>query len=118
MWAARFFKTRTLAKEAVSGGKVHVGGQRIKAAKTVSPGDTLCIRQGWDEKEIIIQALSNQRRPAVEAQLLYWETKASLLKRTSAAEARKATGASPSPAKRPDKVERKALKQLREHLKT
>ena len=117
LWAARFFKTRTLAKEAVNSGKVRLGGRRVKASQTVSKGDALSIRQGWDEREIIVQALNDQRRPAKEARMLFCETETSLAKQSSAEEIRKAD-ASPSPAKRPDKVHRKALRQLHKQFTT
>lgn len=89
LWAARFFKTRSLAKQAIDGGKVHLGGQRVKASKEIEVGLTLLIRQGWDEKEIIVIGLSEQRRGAAEAALLYEETQDSIKKRAVKAEQRK-----------------------------
>ncbi|VUD67528.1 Heat shock protein 15 [Thalassocella blandensis] len=94
LWAARFFKTRSIAKNAVEGGKVHLQGKRIKASKDLEVGMLLTIRQGWDEKEICILALAEQRRGAKEAVLLYEETAASIEKRKLHAEQRKALGAS------------------------
>src|SRR5690606_28965388 len=64
LWAARFFKTRALAKDAIEGGKVHYEGQRCKVSKTPELGAKLTIRQGFDEKTVIIKALSGQRRGA------------------------------------------------------
>ena len=58
LWAARFFKTRSLAKAAIEGGKVHLGGQRVKVSKEISVGDTLQIRQGWDERIVVVQGLA------------------------------------------------------------
>ncbi len=81
LWAARFFKTRNLAKQAIEGGKVHCNGQRIKASKEVCVDQLLTIRAGWDEKEVLISALSDQRRGAPEAALLYQETEKSIAKR-------------------------------------
>ena len=81
LWAARFFKTRNLAKQAIEGGKVHCNGQRVKASREVTTHMTLTIRQGWDEKEIDILKLSDKRRGAPEAALLYQETAASIAKR-------------------------------------
>jgi ribosome-associated heat shock protein Hsp15 len=78
LWAARFFKTRSLAKAAVEGGKVQVAGQRVKVAKEISVGEQIQLRQGFDERIVVVQALSNQRRGAPEAQLLYQETVESL----------------------------------------
>jgi len=81
LWAARFFKTRSRAAEAVSGGKVHLNGARVKAAKPVRAGDTLSIRQGPYESTVIVLGLSAQRRPAREVALLYEETEASRAER-------------------------------------
>ena len=92
LWAARFFKTRSLAKAAIEGGKVHLGGQRVKVSREISVGDTLQIRRGWDELVVVVEALSDQRRGAPEAQKLYRETHASIEKRESEAAARKAAG--------------------------
>jgi ribosomal 50S subunit-recycling heat shock protein len=58
LWAARFFKTRSLAKAAIEGGKVQLDGQRIKVSREISVGDQLRIRQGWDERDVIVEALS------------------------------------------------------------
>ena len=60
LWAARFYKTRTLAKTAIEGGKVQLAGQRVKVSREVSPGDILRIRQGWDEREVTVLATSEQ----------------------------------------------------------
>ena len=115
LWAARFFKTRALAKAAIEGGKVHLGGQRVKVSKEVAVGDTLQIRQGWDEKVIVIAALSAQRRGASEAQLLYEETKESIEKRESEAAARKAAGGMiDRPAGRPTKKQRRQIHRFKE----
>ena len=66
LWAARFFKTRSLAKQAIEGGKVHFAGQRVKVSKEISVGDLLSIRQGFDAREVTVCALSDQRRGAPE----------------------------------------------------
>ena len=110
LWAARFYKTRTLAKEMIDGGKVHYNGQRSKPNKIVEVGATLKIRQGSDEKEIVVLALSTQRRGTPEAQLLYRETEQSLANREKLAMARKMNALSmPHPDRRPDKKERRDL---------
>ena len=110
LWAARFYKTRTLAKEMIDGGKVHYNGQRSKPKKIVEVGATLKVRQGSDEKEIVVLALSTQRRGAPEAQLLYRETEQSLVNREKLAMARKMNALSmPHPDRRPDKKERRDL---------
>jgi ribosome-associated heat shock protein Hsp15 len=81
LWAARFFKTRKLAIEAISGGKVHVNNQRAKPGKEVKPGTQLSITKDTYRWDITITALSSQRRPAKEAVLLYEETAESHAKR-------------------------------------
>ncbi len=115
LWAARFFKTRSLAKAAIEGGKVHLGGQRVKVSREISVGDELQIRQGWDEKVVIVQALSDQRRGAPEAQLLYRETEASRERREAEAAARKAAGGMVDrPARRPTKKQRRQIHRFKE----
>jgi ribosome-associated heat shock protein Hsp15 len=116
LWAARFFKTRTLAKTAIEGGKVQLEGQRIKVSREISPGDRLRIRQGWDEREVVVKATSEQRRSAPIAQTLYEETEQSVSRRTRAAEARKAAGSLARPSQKPGKHERKALERLRKQF--
>lgn len=116
LWAARFFKTRSLAKAAIEGGKVQLAGQRVKVAREISIGDQLRIRQGYDERDVTVIALSDQRGPAKIAQTLYEETQASIDRRQRAAEARKAAGAMARPTQRPGKHERKALEKLRKQF--
>ena len=116
MWAARFFKTRSLAKTAIEGGKVLLAGQKVKVSREVAPGDMLRIRQGWDEREVKVIATSEQRRAAPIAQTLYEETEASIERRARAAEARKAAGTLARPSQRPGKHERKALERLRKQF--
>ena len=90
LWAARFFKTRSLAKDAIEGGKVHCEGQRVKVSKEAKVGMELTIKQGFEDKTVVITALSEVRRGAPEAQLLYNETAESLAKRLHLNEQRKA----------------------------
>ena len=116
LWAARFFKTRSLAKTAIEGGKVQIDGQKVKVSREVAPGDMLRIRQGWDEREVKVIATSEQRRAAPIAQTLYEETEASIERRARAAEARKAAGTLARPSQRPGKHERKALERLRKQF--
>ena len=115
LWAARFFKTRSLAKAAIEGGKVHLEGQRIKVSKELCVGDRLSIRQGWDEKEVVVVALSTDRRSAQIAQTLYEETPKSIEKRQREQAARKAAGSMARPDHRPDKYARRQLNRLRRH---
>ncbi|MEK9988522.1 MAG: S4 domain-containing protein [Halieaceae bacterium] len=116
LWAARFFKTRTLAKTAIEGGKVQIDGQRVKVSREIAPGDVLRVRQGWDEREVVVAAVSDQRRAAPIAQTLYEETQESIERRSRAAEARKAAGAISRPTQKPGKHERKALERLRKQF--
>lgn len=108
LWAARFYKTRTIAKEMIDGGKVHYNGQRTKPNKTVEVGALIKLRQGNEEKEIKVTALSIQRRGATMAQLLYEETAESVVKREQFALARKMNTA-PHPDHKPNKKERRDL---------
>ncbi len=110
LWAARFYKTRALARDMIEGGKVHYNGQRSKPSKLVESGAELTLRQGNDERTVIIAAISDQRRPASEAQLMYSETAASIEKREKTALARKMNALTmPHPDRRPDKKERRDL---------
>ncbi|HEY3432913.1 MAG TPA: S4 domain-containing protein [Rhodocyclaceae bacterium] len=114
LWAARFYKTRSLASDAVDGGKVKLGGANVKPAKDVKPGDRLHIRAGEQEYEVIVVALNEQRRPAPEARLLYEETAESLEKRAKEAELRKLA---PVPGEdqrgRPTKRDRRQMSRFR-----
>lgn len=85
LWAARFYKTRALAREMVDGGKVHYNGQRSKPSKIVELNATLTLRQGNDERTVVIKAITEQRRPASEAVTLYEETPESVEKRENGA---------------------------------
>ena len=115
LWAARFFKTHSLAKTAIEGGKVQLDGQRIKVSKEITVGDRLLIRQGWDLQEVIVDALSDQRRGAPEARQLYTETEASVARRESETEARKAAGGMiERPLHRPTKKQRRQIHRFKE----
>lgn len=115
LWAARFYKTRGIAKQMIEGGKVHYEGQRAKCSKAVEVGATLQIRQGWDERIIVVKALSEQRRGAAEAQALYEETADSLARREERAAQRKAMkGSELSPKQKPDKRSRRQLLEVKE----
>lgn len=110
LWAARFFKTRALAREMIEGGKVHYNGQRAKPSKMVELNAVLVLRQGNDERTVIVKSINDQRRPASEAVLLYEETAESIDKREKLAQARKLNALSmPHPDRRPDKKERRDL---------
>ncbi|MGX9376594.1 ribosome-associated heat shock protein Hsp15 [Pantoea ananatis] len=110
LWAARFYKTRSIAREMIEGGKVHYNGQRSKPSKLVERDAELTLRQGNEERTVVIAEISEQRRPASEAQLLYRETEASIEKREKVALARKMNALTmPHPDRRPDKKERRDL---------
>jgi ribosome-associated heat shock protein Hsp15 len=89
LWAARFFKTRTMATDAVDGGKVKLNGERIKPARAVKLGDRLDIDNGATEWEVVVEGLSEVRRSAPLAQALYRETEESVKRREEAAEQRR-----------------------------
>ena len=91
LWAGRFFKTRSLASDAVSGGRVKLNGAAAKPAREVKPGDRLEIHNGDTRWEVIIQALSEKRGPAPEARLLYEETAESIAAREAEQQRRKFT---------------------------
>ena len=113
LWAARFFKTRALASAAVSGGKVHLRGQRIKPARFVKVGDCYSIRRGFEVFEIIVTDLSASRGPAASAQQLYRETEASAERRLIEAEKRKlAMMQRPQTEGRPDKKQRRKIRRF------
>ena len=110
LWAARIYKTRALAREMIEGGKVHYNGQRSKPGKVVELNATLMLRQGNDERTIVVKGITEQRRPASEAVALYEETAESIEKREKVALARKMNALTmPHPDRRPDKKERRDL---------
>ena len=113
LWAARFFKTRALAKAAIEGGKVHCRGERCKPSKEPKLGEELVIRAGYDERTVVIRALSAVRKGAPEAQLLYEETPDSLARREHAAAMRKAGSLGLETDGKPSKKQRRALQRFR-----
>jgi ribosome-associated heat shock protein Hsp15 len=117
LWAARFFKTRAIAKQMIDGGKVFYNGQRTKSGKSVVIGDSIKIRQGFDEKEVEVIALADKRRDATFAQTLYIETTQSIETREKNSLARK-QGILLSPASdtKPDKKQRRKLREFKERI--
>jgi len=117
LWAARFYRTRAIAKQMIDGGKVFYNGQRTKSGKAVSIGDIIKMRQGFDEKEVTVIALADKRRDASFAQTLYQENKTSLENRERNALARK-QGILLSPASdtKPDKKQRRKLREFKERI--
>lgn len=115
LWAARFFKTRSLAKQAIEGGKVHYNGQRVKTSKNMELDAELCIRCGWDEKTVTVIKLSDQRRNAAEASTLYNETEASLLLREQRAIERKVANLEmPNHVSKPNKKQRRQIHRFKQ----
>ncbi len=113
LWAARFFKTRSLAAKAVNGGKVHLNGARTKAARAVKVGDDLFITRGGVEFKVKVLGLSLYRRPAVEARLLYEEYEESIKAREENRELRRMFNAGfSSPSKKPGKRDRRKIKEF------
>ena len=111
LWAARFYKTRTLACESIDSGRVRVNEQLVKPARAIAPGDRVAMRIEQIEREVVVQALSQQRGPAPVAQKLYEETAGSVDKRMKAQEQRRLA---PEPALaiehgRPTKRDRRDL---------
>jgi ribosome-associated heat shock protein Hsp15 len=110
LWVARFFKTRSLAAEAISGGKVHLNGERVKPSRSTKAGDYLQITRGQFEFNISVVALNKNRRPANEAQLLYNESEESIEKRKLLAQSLKMLNANrPHSEKRPSKKQRRQI---------
>lgn len=109
LWAARFFKTRALAKNAIENGKVQVDGQKPKPSRMLETGVTLTIRQGYDEKIVEVIALSDQRRGAPQAQALYRETEASITAREKITAERKALNSTLPQHEKPNKKQRRQI---------
>jgi len=110
LWAARFFKTRRQAVEAINGGKVQVNGQRTKPGKTIQAGTHLVIHKGSLQWDLVVRGISRQRRPASEAVLLYEESEESRLHRQALVRERRERGASaPEASGRPNKRERRMI---------
>jgi ribosome-associated heat shock protein Hsp15 len=108
LWAARFFKTRSIAKNAIEGGKVHHNGERVKVSREVRVGMELTIQQGIEKKSVLVKALSDVRGPAPAAQLLYEETEVSIARRELLASQRKLHNLA-RPEHRPSKKDRRDI---------
>ena len=114
LWAARFFKTRGLATEAIRGGHIHLNASRPKASRAIQPGDEIRIRKSQQEWVVMVRALSEQRRPASEAVLLYEETAQSRDRRRQQQENNRllSSAAAPTFNRRPDKCDRCRIRRL------
>jgi ribosome-associated heat shock protein Hsp15 len=113
LWAARFFKTRSLARQAVDNGKVEIGGQRAKPARSVRVGDAMRVVRGEEAFEIEVRALSDRRGPASAAQALYLESESSRMRRETERATRAAERAGyQAPDAKPDKRARRLIRAL------
>jgi len=113
LWAARFFKTRSISKSAIEGGKVHHNGERVKVSKEVRVGMELTIQQGFDRKTVVIKALSGIRGAAPIAQQLYEETEVSVARRELIATQRKLHNLA-RPEYRPSKKDRRQISKFKQ----
>ncbi|MET0986148.1 MAG: S4 domain-containing protein [Steroidobacteraceae bacterium] len=111
LWCVRFFKSRSQATQAVTGGLVHVGGERVKPSRAVHIGDTLSITRGDQRWVVIVQSIPQRRGPAPEARSHYVETPQSVAARERKQE--QARLRAPAPEGRPDKHERRELRNLK-----
>ena len=113
LWAARFFKTRSIAKDAIEGGKVHLNGERVKVSKEIRIGMELTIRQGFEQKTVQIKALSAVRGGAPIAQQLYEETEVSIARRELLSSQRKLHNLA-RPEHRPSKKDRRDINRFKQ----
>jgi ribosome-associated heat shock protein Hsp15 len=114
LFAVRLFKSRSLAAAAVSGGKVHLNGERVKPAHSVRPGDRVSLMRGAVDFDCEVTALPGRRGPAREAILCYRESPESIARRAAFAERMRLSAAfAPRPEGRPEKHERHALRRIR-----
>jgi ribosome-associated heat shock protein Hsp15 len=111
LWCTRFFKSRSQATQAVNGGLVHVGAERVKASRAVHVGDHITITRDDQRWEVVVQGIPERRGPAAEARLYYLETPESIAAREQKSAQARLRG--PSPSGRPDKHERRELRNLR-----
>ena len=117
LWAARFYRTRAIAKQMIDGGKVFYNGQRTKSGKAVVIGDVIKVRQGFEEKEVVVIAIADKRRDASFAHTLYKESEISVETREKNALARKqGILLSPASDSKPDKKQRRKLREFKERI--
>ena len=114
LWAARIYKTRSLAKTAIKGGKVHLNGNRTKAAKEVAVGDTLTVSRGETAQTVVVTAIAERRGSATVAATLYAETEESINRREAIrADRRMQRAGLTVPPRRPDKKQRRRLREMK-----
>lgn len=119
LWAARFYKTRSLARQMVEGGKVEYNGARAKPSRSVETGATIRLLQGFSRREIIVKGISDVRGPATVAATLYEETAESIARREEEARLNKmAALINPHPDTRPNKKERRELESIRQIMES
>ncbi len=117
LWAARFYKTRAIAKQMIDGGKVFYNGQRAKSSKAVAIGDFIKVRQGFDEKEVEVIALADKRRDATFAQTLFKETAKSIeIRKKNSLARQQGILLSPASDTKPDKKQRRKLREFKERI--
>lgn len=114
LWAARFYKTRSLAKTSLENGKVKIDGQKVKPSRSIEIGEKIHIKQGDIDRVIVVSGLSEQRRGAPEAQKLYQETQESIQRREKLSAERKAFFASTPQSVKPTKKQRRQIHQFLE----
>ena len=114
LWAARFYKTRSIAKQAIEGGKVRCENNRAKPSKEIEIRMEISLRQGFDEKTVVVRALSDRRRGAPGAQLLYAETQASIAERQRLADQRKTQPSLWPSATKPNKKQRRLIHKFKQ----
>lgn len=113
LWCTRFFKSRSLATAAVQGGHVHVNGERVKPSRLVYVQDRIRITRDEHRIEVIVRGMPARRGPAPEAQQHYEETAESIAARETRRELARLSAPAPAPQRRPDKHERRALRELK-----
>ena len=115
LWAARFYKTRSLASQAIDGGKVHVNGERAKSSRTIKIGDCSSVSRDQLKMDVVIRGLNMQRRSATEAQQLYEETVESIARREQIKEVNKLLdNMMTQPARKPGKKDRRQIAKFRD----
>jgi len=113
LWAARFYKTRSLAAKAINGGHVHVNGSRVKPARTIQLGDELRITKGAYTFVVVVMALGEKRGPAALAQTLYNETESSIKNREQLRlESKLINKSAIAPSRKPDKRDRRKIRKF------
>lgn len=115
LWAARFYKTRSLASDAMDGGKVHVNGDRVKSSRTIKIGDKVSVSRDQLKMDVVIRGLNMQRRSAIEAQQLYEETVESIERREQKKEVNKLLdNMMTQPSRKPGKKDRRQIARFRD----